>query len=142
MQILNVHIRDLGTLTVRVGGNTIVPRTLLGRFYIICAILRNLHLALIILLYNSSLPEQEKFNVIIVDQLSVSIPLLRWTDAKILFYCHFPDKLLSKRDSLLKKIYRLPVDLVEELTTGTEMVGRLCDANEVMNATIGLTQDS
>ncbi|KAF9950890.1 Alpha-1,3-mannosyltransferase-like protein [Mortierella alpina] len=107
-----------GTLTVRVGGNTIVPRTLLGRFYIICAILRNLHLALTILLYNSGLPEQEKFNVIIVDQLSVSIPLLRWTDAKILFYCHFPDKLLSKRDSLLKKIYRLPVDLVEELTTG------------------------
>ncbi|KAG0197373.1 Alpha-1,3-mannosyltransferase-like protein [Mortierella sp. GBA30] len=107
-----------GTLTVRVGGNTIVPRTLLGRFYIICAILRNLHLALTMVLFNNNLADKEKFDVILVDQLSVSIPMLRWTGAKIFFYCHFPDKLLSKRESLLKKIYRLPVDLIEELTTG------------------------
>ncbi|KAG0077567.1 Alpha-1,3-mannosyltransferase-like protein [Podila epicladia] len=103
-----------GTLTVKVGGNTIVPRTILGRFYIICAILRNLHLALSLLLLN----KQHQFDVIIVDQLSVSIPVLRWTGAKIFFYCHFPDKLLTKRESLLKKLYRLPVDRIEELTTG------------------------
>ncbi|KAG0230330.1 Alpha-1,3-mannosyltransferase-like protein [Actinomortierella wolfii] len=102
-----------GTLTVRVGGNTIVPRTIFNRFYIVCAILRNLHLALSLLLFSS-----EIYDIIIVDQLSVSIPLLRWTGAKIFFYCHFPDKLLTKRDSLLKRLYRLPVDLIEELTTG------------------------
>ncbi|KAF9181989.1 Alpha-1,3-mannosyltransferase-like protein [Haplosporangium sp. Z 767] len=107
-----------GTLTVRVGGNTIVPRTLLGRFYIICAILRNLHLALMILRLNSSVPDVEKLDIIIVDQLSVSVPFLRWSGAKILFYCHFPDKLLTKRESFLKKLYRLPVDLIEEVTTG------------------------
>ncbi|KAG0323899.1 Alpha-1,3-mannosyltransferase-like protein [Podila horticola] len=103
-----------GTLTVKVGGNTIVPRTILGRFYIICAIFRNLHLALSLLL----LTKQDQFDVIIVDQLSVSIPVLRWTGAKIFFYCHFPDKLLTKRESLLKKLYRLPVDRIEEVTTG------------------------
>ncbi|KAF9161614.1 Alpha-1,3-mannosyltransferase-like protein [Actinomortierella ambigua] len=102
-----------GTLTVRVGGNTIVPRTLFNRFYIVCAILRNLHLALSLLFLSS-----ETFDIIIVDQLSVSIPLLRWTGAKIFFYCHFPDKLLTRRDSLLKRLYRFPVDLIEELTTG------------------------
>ncbi|KAF9100034.1 Alpha-1,3-mannosyltransferase-like protein [Mortierella sp. GBA35] len=107
-----------GTLVVRVGGNSIVPRTIAGRFYIICAILRNLHLALIVILLNRKLDAKEKFDVIIVDQLSVSIPLLRWTGAKIFFYCHFPDKLLTKRESLLKKLYRLPVDFIEELTTG------------------------
>ncbi|KAG0252717.1 Alpha-1,3-mannosyltransferase-like protein [Mortierella polycephala] len=107
-----------GTLTVHVGGNTIVPRTFFGRFYIICAIFRNLHLALTILRLNSSVPDTEKLDIIIADQLSVSIPLLRWSGAKIFFYCHFPDKLLTKRESLLKKLYRLPVDLIEEVTTG------------------------
>jgi alpha-1,3/alpha-1,6-mannosyltransferase len=36
----------------------------------------------------------------------------------VLFYCHFPDKLLTQRESLIKKIYRYPVDFIEELTTG------------------------
>lgn len=133
------HFPALGTLTVRVGGNTIIPRTIMGRFYIVCAILRNLHLALTILMMsiksnresNRSSPPSNKdssksedeeedgqFDVIIVDQLSVSIPLLRWTGAKIFFYCHFPDKLLTKRESFLKKFYRVPVDFIEELTTG------------------------
>ncbi|KAF9148177.1 Alpha-1,3-mannosyltransferase-like protein [Linnemannia schmuckeri] len=107
-----------GTLKVQVGGNTIVPRTIAGRFYIICAILRNIHLALIMIMLNRKLDDKEKFDIIIVDQLSVSIPLLHWTGAKIFFYCHFPDKLLTKRESLLKKLYRLPVDFIEELTTG------------------------
>ncbi|KAF9202087.1 Alpha-1,3-mannosyltransferase-like protein [Haplosporangium sp. Z 27] len=107
-----------GTLKVHVGGNTIVPRTFLGRFFIICAILRNLHLAWSMLLLNYDAPIKEKFDIIIVDQLSVSIPLLRLTGAKIFFYCHFPDKLLTKRESLLKKAYRIPVDFIEELTTG------------------------
>ncbi|KAF9928599.1 Alpha-1,3-mannosyltransferase-like protein [Linnemannia zychae] len=107
-----------GTLTVKVGGNTIVPRTISGRFYIVCAILRNLHLALTMMMLNNKLDDKEKFDIIFVDQLSVSIPLLRWTRAKIFFYCHFPDKLLTKRESFFKKLYRLPVDYIEELTTG------------------------
>jgi len=53
-----------------------------------------------------------------VDQLSISIPLLKLRGAKILFYCHFPDQLLAVPGSWLKKLYRVPVDLLEEITTG------------------------
>ncbi|CAG8455795.1 4889_t:CDS:2 [Funneliformis caledonium] len=102
-----------GTLDVRVRGNYIIPRTFFGSFYIICAILRQIHLTLSMIFWDGT-----KYDVIFVDQLSASVPLLRLTGAKILFYCHFPDKLLTKRESILKKIYRYPVDLMEELTTG------------------------
>lgn len=37
---------------------------------------------------------------------------------KVLFYCHFPDQLLTQRRSLLKRLYRAPIDRLEELTTG------------------------
>jgi alpha-1,3/alpha-1,6-mannosyltransferase len=37
---------------------------------------------------------------------------------KILFYCHFPDLLLTRRDSFFKQLYRAPIDWVEEYTTG------------------------
>lgn len=35
-----------------------------------------------------------------------------------MFYCHFPDKLLTKRDSKLKELYRVPIDKLEEWSTG------------------------
>ncbi|KFQ01030.1 Alpha-1,3/1,6-mannosyltransferase ALG2, partial [Leptosomus discolor] len=52
--------------------------------------------------------------------VSACIPVLRLarTRKKVLFYCHFPDQLLTKRESLLKHIYRLPLDWLEEYTTG------------------------
>ncbi|KAG9289777.1 hypothetical protein G9A89_015357 [Geosiphon pyriformis] len=102
-----------GTLEVRVRGNSVIPRTIFGSFYIVCAILRQFHLTLALLYW-----DRQKFDVIFVDQLSASVPILSWTGAKILFYCHFPDKLLTRRESILKKLYRLPVDKFEEVTTG------------------------
>ena len=40
-------------------------------------------------------------------------------NSKVLFYCHYPDKLLStNRGSLIMRSYRLILDTVEELTTG------------------------
>jgi alpha-1,3/alpha-1,6-mannosyltransferase len=35
-----------------------------------------------------------------------------------IFYCHFPDALLTKRDSLAKKAYRLLVDGLERWSMG------------------------
>ena len=103
-----------GTLDVKVLGNTIFPTHLFGRFAILCAILRQIHLSLILLLSKQRPPH----DILIIDQLSTSIPLLR-TQYPILFYCHFPDKLLARgRESLLKRIYRKPFDWVEEVTTG------------------------
>jgi len=43
---------------------------------------------------------------------------VRLRSRNVLFYCHYPDKLLSTdRASLSKKIYRFFLDLIEELTT-------------------------
>ncbi|KAJ3333416.1 Alpha-1,3-mannosyltransferase-like protein [Blyttiomyces sp. JEL0837] len=99
-----------GTLDVLVRGDWL-PRSFFGKAYIVCAIIRNIYLAIAML---ASAP---KYDIIIVDQLSVSIPLFRFTGSKILFYCHFPDKLLSKKGSFLKTLYRMPIDFTEEITT-------------------------
>ena len=101
-----------GTLDVRVYGDAL-PRTTFGYLYLLWAILRSLVLAFTIVF-----GVRERFDVIIVDQLSISIPILRRSGARILFYCHFPDKLLTQRTSLLKRIYRAPLDWLEERTTG------------------------
>jgi alpha-1,3/alpha-1,6-mannosyltransferase len=69
-----------------------------------------------------------KYDVYFVDQLSTCVPLLRIVGkTRVVFYCHFPDKLLAdgayvegetqKRGGLLKRLYRLPVDKLEEVTT-------------------------
>ena len=69
-------------------------------------------------------------DVYMVDQLSTCIPLVRLgIGRRVVFYCHFPDKLLAdgraapidgtRRGSLLKRIYRLPADWLEEFTTSS-----------------------
>ncbi|KAH6559765.1 hypothetical protein BASA81_011333 [Batrachochytrium salamandrivorans] len=101
-----------GTVSVHVFGDWL-PTTFFGKGgAIVFAILRNLFLATVLVV-----TARNEFDVLFVDQLSVSIPILRLTDAKIMFYCHFPDKLLTKRESLLKKAYRVPFDFIEEVTT-------------------------
>lgn len=61
------------------------------------------------------------FDIIIIDQLSISIPLIKLLspNSKILFYCHYPDLLLSNnRTGLIKSLYRYPFDQLELYTTG------------------------
>ncbi|KAF5751915.1 hypothetical protein HS088_TW02G00934 [Tripterygium wilfordii] len=59
------------------------------------------------------------FDVILADQVSVVIPLLKLRkSSKVVFYCHFPDLLLAKHTTVLRKLYRRPIDFIEELTTG------------------------
>lgn len=57
-------------------------------------------------------------DVLVVDQLSAPVPLLRLLGARVLFYCHFPDLLLAPHASALQRLYRAPVDWLEEVTTG------------------------
>lgn len=111
--------RRKGTLDVRVRGNTLVPPTILGRFAILCAILRQLHLILQITLFTGELSGLAP-TAFFVDQLSAGIPFLRILQPKvrILFYCHFPDKLLAKKGGLLKALYRGPFDWLESWSTG------------------------
>ncbi|CAM9218678.1 unnamed protein product [Ectocarpus sp. 12 AP-2014] len=57
--------------------------------------------------------------VVFCDGVSAPVPLLRLA-GPVLFYCHFPDKLLCvRRGSALKRAYRWPLDLLEEVTTGS-----------------------
>lgn len=73
-------------------------------------------------------PSSPKYDVYFVDQLSTCVPLLRYlAGTRVVFYCHFPDKLLAdgayvegkirRKGGLLKHIYRFPVDKLEEVTT-------------------------
>lgn len=63
---------------------------------------------------------QVKNEALVLLQVSACIPILRLSRRrkKVLFYCHFPDQLLTQRKSALKKLYRAPIDWVEERTTG------------------------
>lgn len=112
------HISTIcvGTLTIRVSGNSIVPRNILGRFSILCAILRQLHLVISLILSN----EISNYDCLFIDQLSACIPLfyLFAPHIPVLFYCHFPDYLLASRTSLIKSLYRIPFDWIEAATTG------------------------
>ncbi|KAJ3712079.1 glycosyltransferase family 4 protein [Lentinula guzmanii] len=82
------------------------------------------------ILFAHLLPEPHLF----VEQLSTCIPLLRVIGrTRVVFYCHFPYKLLANgefikdpisraqrnmlKGGLLKRIYRYPMDWLEEITT-------------------------
>lgn len=105
-----------GTLQVRVRGDTLFPANIGGRFAILCAMLRQLHLAIALIIDN----KDAQYDAIFIDQLSTVVPLLKLflPSIRILFYCHFPDKLLSRRTNMLKSLYRVPFDAIEEWTTG------------------------
>ena len=101
-----------GTLTVTCAGDWL-PRHCCNLGYAFWAYLRMIYAALYLVFFS-----KEQFDVIICDQVSACIPVLRWSGAKILFYCHFPDQLLTQRKSCLKRAYRWPIDRLEERTTG------------------------
>lgn len=106
-----VETRD-GTLPVTVVGDWL-PRNLFGHFYALCAYIRMIYAALYIVFFSGLNPD-----IVFCDQVSVSVPILHIGGFKILFYCHFPDQLLSQPGSVLKSLYRAPLNWLEETTTG------------------------
>ena len=53
-----------------------------------------------------------------MSQVSAVIPILKcFTTAKIVFYGHYPDMLLAKRSSRLRRLYRAPLDWLEATST-------------------------
>ncbi|CAI0544638.1 unnamed protein product [Linum tenue] len=101
-----------GTFPVTVYGS-FLPRHVFYRLHAVCAYLRCLLVALGMLFLWPS------FDVVLVDQVSVVIPLLKLKRAtKVVFYCHFPDLLLAQHTTALRRLYRKPIDFLEETTTG------------------------
>ncbi|XP_067866601.1 alpha-1,3/1,6-mannosyltransferase ALG2 [Heterodontus francisci] len=92
-----------------------LPRTLLGRCSALCAYLRMLYVACYLVFLSGA-----EFDVVFCDQVSACIPVLKLCRRakRVLFYCHFPDQLLTQRRTLFKRLYRLPIDWLEEYTTG------------------------
>ena len=98
--------------TVEVRGN-LFPASIFGACKALCANIRMLLCAIYVVLFAGA------FDCYILDQVSLPIPLLRCRNRRVLFYCHYPDKLLAvNRGSIIIQIYRLIIDYVEELTTG------------------------
>ncbi len=100
-----------GDLDVTAVGDWL-PRSVLGKFYALFAYVRTIYVAFYLGLFSGF-----KADVVFCDQVSCCIPVLRLFGFKIVFYCHFPDMLLTKRESAAKKLYRMPLDALEEATT-------------------------
>ncbi|KAJ3751474.1 glycosyltransferase family 4 protein [Lentinula detonsa] len=84
---------------------------------------------------HQTVPGAPKYDVFFVEQLSTCITLLRVIGrTRVVFYCHFPYKLLANgefikdpisraqrnmlKGGLLKRTYRYPMDWLEEITAG------------------------
>eukprot|EP00397_Hematodinium_sp_SG-2012_P042670 GEMP01047247.1.p1 GENE.GEMP01047247.1~~GEMP01047247.1.p1 ORF type:complete len:383 (+),score=92.42 GEMP01047247.1:169-1317(+) len=100
-----------GELRVIVMGDWL-PRNLCNKFSLIFSIIRMVYVVLMTRLYCG------RFNCAINDQVAAINPLLWLIAPKVLFYCHFPDYLLTQRKSWWKKVYRMPLDWLEEFCTG------------------------
>mmetsp|Transcript_11684 Transcript_11684/g.17701 ORF Transcript_11684/g.17701 Transcript_11684/m.17701 type:complete len:461 (-) Transcript_11684:88-1470(-) len=90
-----------------------IPRQIFGMFTALCAIMRMFYLAFGVCC------SEDRPDIVFIDGVSMPIPILQYFGIPVLFYCHFPDKLLcTQRKSFLKRAYRLPIDVLEETTTG------------------------
>lgn len=90
-----------------------IPRSIMGKFHALLAYIKMIYIATYLIIYRRHL------NLILCDQVSACIPILKFalSHCKIVFYCHFPDQLLTSRGTLLKNIYRKPLDKFEEWST-------------------------
>lgn len=104
-----------GSFPVTVVGDWI-PRSIFGRFKAACAYARMVYAAVYLAWY--VIPVEEP-TLIFCDLISLCIPFLKMARGpfRVIFYCHHPDKLLTSEGGLLKKLYRAPLNWLEELTT-------------------------
>ncbi|CAG4955224.1 unnamed protein product [Parnassius apollo] len=104
-----------GTFPVTVVGDWI-PRSIFGRFKAACAYVRMVYAAVYLAWY--VIPVEEP-TLIFCDLISLCIPFLKMARGpfRVVFYCHHPDKLLTSEGGFFKKIYRAPLNWLEELTT-------------------------
>ena len=101
-----------GTLDVTCVGDWL-PRHFFGYFYAFWAYIRMIYVSFYLIFVSSW-----RMDVIFCDQVSVCIPVLKLSKARIVFYCHYPDMLLTHRNGFFKKMYRALLDSLEEVTTG------------------------
>lgn len=101
-----------GSLDTVVVGDWL-PRSVFGKCYALFAYLRMMYAAFYLIFRSNFEPD-----IVFCDQVSACIPILKLKGLKVIFYCHFPDQLLTNRKNWLKRLYRFPLDWFEERTTG------------------------
>lgn len=94
------------------------PRSIGGRAMALCAYIRCMLMAWSLCL--ARMMGGRAYDVVIVDQVSIAVIILKifYPGIRILFYCHFPDLLLSSPQSMAHKAYRAPLNAMEEWSTG------------------------
>jgi len=98
-----------GTIDLEVRGS-FFPKKIFGKFHAFCEYIRLTLAAIYLILFGGD------FDLVVIDQIPLPLPLLNLR-FKTFFYCHYPDKLLcTQRKSLMKRIYRFFIDLIEEIT--------------------------
>ena len=101
-----------GSIDVRVHGE-FIPLHLRQRLRAPCAIARMHYLA------GRLAMGRDRFDIVFCDLVPHAIAALRLlTGAKIIFYCHFPDQLMTPQRGGWYRWYRAPIDRLEEVTTG------------------------
>jgi alpha-1,3/alpha-1,6-mannosyltransferase len=90
----------------------LLPRSIFGKFNALLAYLR-MCIAAMVVCWSANC------DIIFCDQISACLPIFKWfSRAKLFFYCHFPDQLLTKRESFWKRFYRWFLDSFEAWSTG------------------------
>jgi len=73
--------------------------------------------------------EVERLETVMIDQVFLPVLLVRLlSPARVIVYCHFPDKLLATRTNVVRKLYRLPFDSLEGLAIA-------CAHDTIVNST-------
>ncbi|EYB97293.1 hypothetical protein Y032_0142g2342 [Ancylostoma ceylanicum] len=76
------------------------PRVIFGYMWALCAYIRMCLAAIYVGMFTPS-------DVIVCDQVSAALIVLRIISrARLVFYCHFPDMLLTTRATAMKSLYR------------------------------------
>lgn len=101
-----------GSLDVQVRGD-FLPGSLRGRLRAPSAIARMSWLTA------AALRPPAAFDLVFCDLVAHVVPLARLlTGAPVIFYCHYPDCELMPERSPLYRLYRAPIDRLEEIGTG------------------------
>ncbi|KAJ8935968.1 hypothetical protein NQ314_012549 [Rhamnusium bicolor] len=103
-----------GEYPVEVYGDWL-PRSVFGKFHALCAYMRMIYLSIVYILFFRN---KDKPDLYFIDLIPIAIPLLKLANENVIYYCHHPDLLASTPGGKLKKIYRTPIDWLEQKATG------------------------
>lgn len=101
-----------GHMDIRVRGKFIPPH-IANRLRAPCSVARMAYVTLAMALSECT------YDIVFCDLVPHIIPLIRLvSSAKIIYYCHYPDMLLTPVRKVIYSLYRYPIDRMEELGLG------------------------